>query len=75
MIESTPPVDHAELLNPHHSPGAALLAIGRLNADATVVSDALSAHLRTCAGEPELHRFLLRMQILLGEFRHAVTQA
>jgi len=61
-------------LNPQSSIGAALLAIGHLYSDATVVSDALSAHLRRCASEPELHRFLSRLQLHLGELRHAVMQ-
>jgi hypothetical protein len=63
-----------DLSNPQSSIGAVLLAIGRLCSDVTVVSDALSAHLRRCASEPELHRFLSRLQLHLGELRHAVMQ-
>jgi hypothetical protein len=63
-----------ELSNPKSSIGAALIAIGRLYVDATVVSDALSTHLRTCADKPKMHRLLSRMQLHLGELRHAVMQ-
>jgi hypothetical protein len=62
-------------LNPQSSIGATLLAIGRFNADASVVSQALSAHLRTSAGEPDVRAFLSRMHLLLGEFSRAAAAA
>jgi hypothetical protein len=59
-------------LDPNHSPGAALLALGRFNVDTSIVSDALSTHLRTTTGE--VHSYLSRLQLAIGELRHIVMQ-
>jgi hypothetical protein len=63
------------LSNPQSSIGVALLAIGRFHKDATVLSEALSAHLRSGAGSPEVRGFLARMHLLLGEFSRAAAAA
>lgn len=60
--------------DPNVSVAATLLALGRLRNDAVTVSGALSTWLRTTAGEPELHAFLMRMQTLIGDFRHSFEQ-
>lgn len=60
--------------DPNASVGSCLLALGRLHNDGAAVSAALSKWLRTTAGEPELHAFLMRMQSLLGEFHHSFEQ-
>jgi hypothetical protein len=59
--------------DPKDSVGAALISIGKFYADATAVSDALSTHLRTTHGDPPLHASLQRLQLALGELRHAVN--
>jgi len=58
--------------HPEETIGAALIRIGMLYEDAGVVSRALSKHIRTAAGEPELHTYLHRMQVVLGDMRHQI---
>jgi hypothetical protein len=60
-----------DLSDPQSSIDAARAAIGRLHKDATVLSEALSAHLRTSDGSPEVRAFLARMRLVLDEFRRA----
>lgn len=60
--------------DPTATPLSAIAALGVLYNDAGKVSVALSKHLRTTAGEPDLHAFLMRMQTVLGEFRHSFEQ-
>jgi hypothetical protein len=61
-------------VDPAASPLSAIAALGALYNEAGKVSVALAKHLRGTAGEPELHAFLMRMQTLLGEFRHSFEQ-
>jgi hypothetical protein len=60
--------------DPGASVAAALMGVGKLYNDAGVLSTGLSKHIPAVAAEPELHSFLQRMQIALGEYRHAVSQ-
>lgn len=60
--------------DPQANPLAAIAALGFLYNDAGKISVALSRHLRTTAGQPELHALLMRMQTILGEFRHSFEQ-
>ncbi len=62
-----------DLSDPQSSIGAALVALGRLYTDATIVSDGLSTHLRTTHSDPPLHAALQRLQVWCGDFRHAMT--
>ena len=61
--------------NPQHSIDAALAAIDKLHKDVSVLSDALAAHLRSGAGDPVVRGFLVRMDLLLGEFKRAAAGA
>ena len=69
-----PTVNHEINLDPMSTPGAALLAVGKFYNEAGVLSAALTKHMRTSAGEPELFSFLQRLQNVLGEFRVTVEQ-
>ena len=50
-------------------------ALASIRTDATDVSAALSVHLRTVAGDPELHGRLHRLQIELGSLLHGLGSA
>jgi len=52
---------------------AALVAIGKLYNDAGVISAALTNHMRTVVADPSLHSYLQRMQVSLGDLRHAIV--
>lgn len=54
--------------------GGTLLRVGKFYNEAGELSVALTGHLRATAAEPELHSFLQRIQLLLGEFRHQFEQ-
>lgn len=70
-----PPVVAADISSdPNTSVASTLIALGRLHNDAGTASVALATWLRTTAGEPELHAFLMRMQGLIGDFRHSFEQ-
>ena len=69
-----PTVNHEMNTDPMATPGAALIAVGKFYNDAGMLSAALTKHMRTTAGEPELFSFLQRLQNVLGDFRHAVEQ-
>lgn len=53
--------------DPNASVAAALMAAGRWYEDAKVLIAALRKHLGATAGEPELHAFLSRLELLAGE--------
>lgn len=72
--EVEPTINSDITSDPNSTPASAMLAIGRIYNDAGMVSAAISNHLRTTAGQPELFSFLQRMQHALGDFRHAVDQ-
>ncbi len=74
-LDYSPPVVNPNISrDPNATVAAALIAVGRLYNDAGFVSEALSRHLRNTAGEPQLFAFLQRMQLVLGDFRHSVSQ-
>jgi len=60
--------------NPMQSIAATLVACGRMYEDAGKLSVALTKWLPGVAAQPELHSFLQRMQIAMGELRHAIKQ-
>jgi hypothetical protein len=62
-----------DLLNPHHSIDAALVAIDRFHKDAASLRTAMSEHLRSGSGSPETRAFLSRISLLIDEFQRAAA--
>ena len=60
--------------DPMQSIAATLVACGRMYEDAGKLSVALTHWLPGVAAQPELHSFLQRMQLAMGELRHAIKQ-
>ena len=69
-----PTVNTEMNFDPMATPAAALIAVGRFYNDAGTLSAALSKHMRTTSGEPELFAFLQRLQTVIGDLRAAVEQ-
>lgn len=60
--------------DPAATVAASIVAIGKLWLESKKVTAALGKHIPNVAAEPELHGFLQRMQVALGDFCHSVEQ-
>jgi hypothetical protein len=59
--------------DPRSTVAAALVAIGKFYNEAGVISEALVQHMRTVAADPSLHSYLQRMNVVMGDARHAIV--